>query len=254
MNFFFGLNNKIFKSEIQIPIFKNRIFRPMNLKLFKCHPEDNRWKVKEVLDAQINKYFYVLKNEQIANNEIYFLADESKFHEFDEKKLKKLNSHTDTKPAFRANFKIYINNGGFSSFQSEYPYSMTTKKGMIVSSICSIANPKADKNYILIRNIFENPIVEKFNGYLVDIKSKKIMKKFKIKTNYTNFIEINDKFIKPEIYLVTDKYLSIPMYISVKNDFVSFEHTHPPHEYILSKNKFEKVNELKKKIYEIINQ
>ena len=46
----------------------------------------------------------------------------------------------------------------------------------------------------------------------------------------------------PEIFLVTDKYLGIPMYISVKNNHLSFEHTHPPHEYILSKNKFSKVS------------
>ena len=43
------------------------------------------------------------------------------------------------------------------------------------------------------------------------------------------------------------------MYVSVKNNFLSFEHTHPPHEYILSKNKFLKVSDLKKEIYEIIS-
>ena len=43
------------------------------------------------------------------------------------------------------------------------------------------------------------------------------------------------------------------MYVSVDNKHVSFEHTHPPHEYILSDNKFKKVSELKKEINEIIN-
>ena len=59
--------------------------------------------------------------------------------------------------------------------------------------------------------------------------------------------------IKPEIFLITEKYLGIPMYVSVKDKFLSFEHTHPPHEYILSKNKFIKVNNLKNEINEIIN-
>ena len=43
------------------------------------------------------------------------------------------------------------------------------------------------------------------------------------------------------------------MYVSVKNKHVSFEHTHPPHEYILSNNKFKKISDLKKEINEIIN-
>ena len=83
--------------------------------------------------------------------------------------------------------------------------------------------------------------------YFVNHKTKSIEEQFEIKTNYTNCIEINNKLIKPEIFLVTDKYIGVPMYVSVKNKFLSFEHTHPPHEYILSKNKFLKVSNLKKK-------
>ena len=37
---------------------------------------------------------------------------------------------------------------------------MITKKGSILSSISSLANFKFDKNYILIKNIFEEPIVK----------------------------------------------------------------------------------------------
>ena len=90
--------------------------------------------------------------------------------------------------------------------------------------------------------------------YLVNYKTKSIEEQFEIKTNYTNCIEISNKLIKPEIFLTTDKYLGIPMYVSVKNGFLSFEHTHPPHEYILSENKFIKVTNLKKEINEIINK
>jgi len=193
-----------------------------------------------------------LKNEDILSNEIFFLADETILNEFDDKKLKNFNNFTDTSPSFRANFKIYLNQGGFSSYQSEYPYSMITKKGTILSSISSIANSDADKNYVLIKNIFEEPIEESFKAYLVNYKTKSIEEQFEIKTNYTNCIEISNKLIKPEIFLTTDKYLGIPSYVSVKNSFLSFEHTHPPHEYILSENKFVKVTNLKKEINEII--
>ena len=94
---------------------------------------------------------------------------------------------------------------------------------------------------------------EVLKNYLVNYKNRSIEEKFQIKTNHTNCIEINNKLIKPEIFLVTEKYLGIPMYVSVKNNFLSFEHTHPPHEYILSDNKFLKVANLKKEINEIIN-
>ena len=253
MNFFYGINNKIFKSEIQIPLFQNRNFKKLNLQLFKCHPKNKKWILNEVVNKKKDDYFFILKNEDIQNNEIFFLADNTIFDKFNDKKLKNLNNFTDTSPAFRANFKIYLDTGGFSSYQSEYPYSMTTKKGTILSSINSIANPDADRNYILLRNLYVDPIEDNFKAYLVNYKTKKIEEKYEIKTNYTNCIELNNKLIKPEIFLVTDKYLGIPMYASIKNNFLSFEHTHPPHEYILGENKFEMVSNLKKEINEIIS-
>ena len=253
MNFFYGINDDIFKSKLQIPIFKNRDLKKSNLKLFKIYPEKNQWALKEILDKKINNYFFVLKDEDIMNNEIYLLADYSIFNEFDKKKLRNFNNFTETSPAYRANFEINLNEGGFSSYQSEYPYSMVTKKGTILSSISSIANSDADKNYVLIKNIFEDPIEENFRAYLVNYKTKSIEEQFEIKTNYTNCIEINNKLIKPEIFLVTDKYIGVPTYVSVKNNFLSCEHTHPPHEYILGENKFIKVANLKKEINEIIS-
>lgn len=128
MNYFFGINNNIFKSEIQIPTFKNKSLKPMNVKLFKCYPENKKWILKDISDTKINKYFYALKNENISNKEIYFLADDKIYQKFDGAKLDNFNSYTDTKPEFRSNLKIYINNGGFSSYQSEYPHSMIKKK------------------------------------------------------------------------------------------------------------------------------
>ena len=253
MNFFYGISNNLFKSEIQIPLFQNRNFKKSNLKLFKSYPKNNKWILQEIFSKKINDYFYILKNEDILSNEIYFLADETILNEFDDKKLKNFNNFTDTDPAFRANFKIYLNQGGFSSYQSEYPYSMVTKKGTILSSISSIANSDADKNYVLIKNILEEPVEENFKAYLVNYKTKSIEEQFEIKTNYTNCIEISSKLIKPEIFLVTDRYLGVPTYVSVKNNFLSFEHTHPPHAYILSENKFVKVTNLKKEINEIIS-
>ena len=76
------------------------------------------------------------------------------------------------------------------------------------------------------------------------------MKAQLIYTNHTNEIFIEKDLIKPEVFLFTDKYLGIPLFVSMHNSNISFEHTHPPHEYILSHDKFIKVSELKKEISE----
>lgn len=253
MNFFFGINNKIFKSELQVPLFRNRVLKLSKLSLFKCFPHNNKWVLEEMINKKVNEFFFIIKNENISSDDIYFLAEKKDLRDFDYKKLKNFNTFTDTSPAYRANFKIYMENGGFSSYQSEYPFSMVTKNGSILSSVSSIANLNAEKNYIVIRNIFEKPTQEKFKAYLVNIKNKKIECEYELKSNFTNTIEISNKLIKPEIFLVTKKFLGIPIYVSTKNKFISCEHTHPPHEYILSSNKFKKVTELKKEINEIIN-
>lgn len=254
MNYFFALHNKFFSSEIQVPVFQNKGFKSNLINLYKCSPEKNLWNVKKIENINANNHFYYISSNEDSNSEIYFLAYQKDLIKYDHLKLKNFNKHTDTAPNYRANLKILTkNNGGFSSYQSEYPYSMVSKKGTILSSVCSIANKDAEKNFIFIKNIYEKPIIKDFDAYLVNIKTRSIEDKFQIKTNYTNYYELDKKLIKPEIFLVTSEYLGVPMYVSLKNKHISFEHTHPPHEYILSQNKFEKVAELKREINEIIN-
>ena len=130
MNYFFGINNKVFKSEIQIPVFRNRDVKPAELQLFKCFPEKKKWLVKEIKKNKINDYFYIIKNDEITNKDIFFLADKKILYNFNNSELQKFNSFTDTLPAYRSNLKLYLVNGGFSSYQSEYPFSMATKKPM----------------------------------------------------------------------------------------------------------------------------
>lgn len=253
MNFFFGINNQIFKSEIQIPLFKNTSPQPAQLNLFKSFPKNNKWIIEEIKNENIDNHFYILKNENISDNEIYFLAEKEILDNYDSSKLKNFSDFTTTLPAFRANLKIYIEDGGFSSFQSEYPFSMAQKKGTILSSFSSLVNIDADKNFIIIKNILEEPIEKIFHAYLINYETKKVEKKYKLLTNFTNCIEIENEHIKPSIFLVTENYLAVPMYISIKDKYLSLEHTHPPHEYIVSKNKFLKTTFLKNEINKIIS-
>ena len=253
MMFFFGIKNFEFSSQLQIPLFQNVGNLSSNISLYKCYAEENKWKILELTNNRLNDDFYIIENDEIDNETIFFLAEKEDFIDYDYLSLKNFNNFTDTIPAYRANLQINLLNGGFSSYQSDYPFDMTLKKGSILSSVCSIANADAQKNYIFIKNIYTKPIHESFNAYLVNIEKKIVEEKFEVKTNYTNFFELDKALIRPEIFLVTESYLGIPMYVSTNNGHISFEHTHPPHEFILSENKFKKVSDIKKKINEIIN-
>ncbi len=130
---------------------------------------------------------------------------------------------------------------------------MVTKKGSILSSLSSLCNKNADQNIIFFKNIYELPIQEEFCVFFVNIKTMKVLKKEVVSTNFLNEIIVEKEFIKPEVFLFTDKYIGIPIFCSIQNKHISFEHTHPPHEYIMSEDRFKLVSELKKEFSEIIN-
>ena len=87
MNFFYGIKCDFLKSEIQIPTFQNKNPKNTSLKLFKSYPKNKKWVLKELLNKKFNDYFYILKNEDISNNEVYFLADEKIYDKFNDKRL-----------------------------------------------------------------------------------------------------------------------------------------------------------------------
>lgn len=252
MNFFFGIKTNTFSSKLNIPKFQNRNITNNNINLYQTFVDNNHWKLELVNKIPgINEFFFVDQN--LANNtNIFFLATKNEIINFCKNKLINLNNFTDTDPAFRSNLQIFLNNGGFSSYQSEYPYDMINKQGDILSSVSTLLNKNADNNYLFFKNIYFEPHNKKFKAFFLDIKSRKILDEFELKTNYTNEIKIHKELIKPEVFFLTKNYLGIPMFVSEKKKHLSFEHTHPPHEYILSNDKFIKVSELKREINEII--
>ena len=68
-----------------------------------------------------------------------------------------------------------------------------------------------------------------------------------------NEIIVEKDFIKPEVFMFTDKYIGVPVFCSIKDKHISLEHTHPPHEYIMGVDRFRIVSELKREFNEIIN-
>ena len=256
MNFFFGLKNNYFESKLTIPKFNNDS-KYRSCLVFSAKPECNKWIIQKV-ECEQDEHFYFVENKLIQNDNIFFLAHENEIESSSYLYLDdfaKKNNFTDTIPsAFRANLKIYTTKNSFSSYQSEYPYSMTKKTGNILSAVSILLDNNADKNFIFFRNIYFLPNKFESKIFFLNVETKKILKVQKVINNSSNEIEIDSSLIKKNVYLFSECALGIPLYISIKNNHISFEHTHPPHHYILSENKFEIVGKLKKEFKEIVNE
>ena len=252
MNYFFGFKNESFSTQLSIPKFQNRSLPNTEIQLWSITSDGKQWYISSEKVQEDNHFFYV-NSSIIDNKKIFVLASQSDIQAFDSNALKPLNGHTSTLPAYRSNFKLIHTLGGFSSYQSEYPTGMVGKKGGIISSIKSLLNPAADENYILIRNVYQSPQNNTFNSYLIDYRTHEILAKYTLNTNETNCISIEKKHILPNVFLYTDGYLGIPVYVSQHKGHLSMEHTHPPHSYILSDNVFKKISELKKEFHAIVH-
>tara|TARA_B100000674_G_C37910650_1_gene948427 strand:- start:733 stop:1500 length:768 start_codon:yes stop_codon:yes gene_type:complete len=255
MNFFFGIKNSFLSCKLTIPKFQNFGKYSNNYLVYEAFPENNFWNINLVKCEQDESFFF-LNNNTLDNKKIYFVANQEEI-----KKLKKQNNKlldvskfTNTSPAFRANLKIYIPNKGFSSYQSEYPFDMTMRTGSILSPISSLLNKEADQNFLFFKNIFFLPRNDESKLYLINISSKKVVNQFDIKENYLNQIEVDKKYISDDIYIFTESCLGIPLYVSIKNNHISFEHTHPPHHYILSQDRFKTIARIKNEIKNVINR
>jgi len=256
VNFFFGVKNSILDSKLTIPRFQNSNPTKKEYMVFQLEISNQKWKINNLSDVELNGDFFIIDSSVIDNGNIFCLATKEEILELEKNNYSKLvnfNNFTDTIPDYRANLQVSIEGGGFSSYQSDYPFSMVTKKGSILSALSSLCNKNADQNIIFFKNIYELPIQEEFCVFFVNIKTMKVLKKEVVSTNFLNEIIVEKEFIKPEVFLFTDKYIGIPIFCSIQDKHISFEHTHPPHEYIMNEDRFKLVSELKKEFSEIIN-
>ena len=259
MNFFFGIKSKEYACELIIPKFANNGKTDKEIRLFQAKVENKQWIIEDISHLEEGN-FYVLKNKNIDNHKIFFLAKNSEIFTpensvqiLNTKELSDYSNYTDTEPDYRSNLKIY-NENTFSSYQSDYPFKMIRSKGSVLSSVYPLTDIDADINKIFIRNIYFLPEIKEFFAYLIDFSKKKIIRSFKILSNTTNEINLQKDQIKPDIYLFTKGFLGIPIYVSQKDNALSMEHTHPPHHYVLDNYKFELIKNLKKKFNDIVDK
>ena len=149
--------------------------------------------------------------------------------------------------------KIKNDKYGSSSYQSEYPIEMTYKKGSILSTVSSLINEE-NSNFIAFKQIYYLPENKPFQVFLVDLKTEEILSKTIFYTNTTNIIELSKVKNIKNCCFYSDGFLGIPIFISYGDKGVSMEHSHPPHLYIQSNNKFELVTNLKNKVKKIVSK
>jgi hypothetical protein len=256
MNFFFSVHANSINCRLQIPKFTNKLEKEdEGINLYSLTIQNKMWKVS-LVDCNQDNEFYYISDRNLNNKKFFFIGKKAgveKLKKNNYSELLNFDDYTKTDPAYRANLEIFNAYGGFSSYQSDYPFSMTLKRGGILSPLSTLLNIEADKNIIFFKNIYFKPVQEIFEYYIVDVVEKKLLKTGSIITNTTNVIEVDKELISKNIFFLTKDFIGIPIFCSIKNNHMSFEHTHPPHHYIWGKDKFTKVKELKERCYEIIS-
>ena len=255
MNLFFFTKTEGIECSLQVPRFKNDGTFALNYKLFEANIVDNEWNIKEC-DCKYDNNFYYVTCDNSNYDAVFFMAKIKEIKKFAESKvLNNYNNFTDTTPEFRANLSVTNEKNGFSSYQSEYPYSMLNRKGSLITSSSILSNNNAVRNIIFIKNIYFKPEKIKFPLYVVDRKLKTILKHYILFTNSTNSIEIDFDLGNKNLYFVSKDYLGVPIYLSEGgNGQLSFEHTHPPIENIAGESKYENVKNYREYFIEIVNK
>lgn len=250
MNFFFGISNTFFESILTIPKFQNNGFKSKKYYPFEAYINDQKWHYQKSNFTE-NADFFFIESNNINNEKIFFLSNHNEVFKktYEDDKLQFFNNYTKTSPVnFRCNLRVTFKSKGFSSYQSEYPFEMVKKRGNILSPLSVLLNAEADQNFLFFRNIYSEPIKKYFKIFFYNLKAKTVVYTTQVLTNESNLINIDKQHINEDTYIFSDGFLGIPIFISLKNNHVSMEHTHPPHHYILSENKFKTVTKLKNEI------
>ena len=255
MNFFFALNLNNFNNLITIPKFTNEGMKLKGISLFSAKIIKDKWLIRKQHYKEDKNFIYLDVLPQNLDD-IFFLNHCSFCDINQEISVKELKLFYDIKSnyTFRANLNIMNAEHGSSSYQSEYPFEMTNKKGSILSTVSSVINEE-NSNIIAFKQIYYLPIKKPFKIFLVDFKRKEILSKATFYTNSTNIINISKIKNLKNCCFYSDGFLGIPIFISYGNkNGVSMEHSHPPHLYLQSKNKFELVSNLKNKVKSIVTK
>ena len=208
MNYFFGIKNSFLNSKLTIPRFQNSNPTKKEYMLFQLEIINQSWKISNLSNIDLNSDFYKIGSSLIGNGNIFCLATKAEILELEKNNYSKLvnfNNFTDTIPDYRANLQVSIEGGGFSSYQSDYPFSMVTKKGSILSALSSLCNKNADQNIIFFKNIYELPIQEEFCDFFVNKKTSGLINSFSTIISLRKFVDTTSFFNTFIVFIFTKK-------------------------------------------------
>ena len=250
MNYFFFVAKDDISAKLTVPRFQNSGSTRLDLDLYGARALGNKWMFYEaVCDKGVE--FWTIEQTGENLNDIFFLCTKEEFDQqcASTSQLLFMNDFTKTDPHFRANLQVSCSKGGFSSYQSDYPFGMTSGKGDVVSNVYSVGNITGVDNGIFYRNIFHLPIKQSFNAYLINSMESLIVEKFTLTTNACNYIDLTNKRISSHDYIFCKGFLGIPIYFSrASSGMLSLEHTHPPHDAVSRNVSKSIVNDYKERI------
>lgn len=252
MNFFFQTHTDYFRSTLTIPKFQNNGHIRPDLSLFRADIRESRWCLDEVKTKNDPNFWTIAGTKQNADA-IYCICSKAEAELITSRReLINLNNFTSTFPDFRANLSIESVKGGFSSYQSDYPFRMTTKLASLYSDCSTLTFENCQKVGVFIRNIFYKPVQKKATLFLYDDLNKCIVEEFSVYTNRTTYIDLTkNRSVLSNCFVFADKFIGLPVYVvEFNNNNLSFEHTHPPHTPIGGKNRFSMVGSLKRSALE----
>lgn len=250
MNYFFFTSSDDYDCRLTIPKFRvDGRTRPDN-KLIRARIIGGSWDFETVDADEENDAFWYLDVASFDADDILFIATPQELRrQRKEKNLINLNDFKDSDPAFRCNLAVSNGEGGWSSYQSEYPYRMAGRRGTIFSNIATLSNPGEKLDGCFLRNIFHQPIVESYRVAVLDTATDKVVMEASASSNRSSYISFDD--LPPDrgnLVLWAENFLGIPIYVSSDDRHnISMEHTHPPHESVHGVDRFALVGRMKAK-------
>ena len=255
MNFLFALTIKNFKCSLTIPKFTNEGKKLNNISVFTTKIINNSWFITKQEYKEDKNFFYLNIGPNESEN-IFFLGEKNLLKTSNTIQTNELKPFYKirTSLTFRAHLNIYSDLKEFSSYQSEYPFEMSKRTGSILTPVSPFIN-KNQNNIIAFKQIHYLPIKKPFFIYLVDLYSQKVLLKKEFYTNTTNILDLTKIKQLNNCCFYSENQLGIPIFISYgKKLGISMEHSHPPQLYLLSKNKFKIISNLKKRVEKIVSK
>lgn len=233
MNYYFFLYREGYANRLNIPRFRNDSTHKPDMELYAASVRDGAWHFYRPESIVDQNFWYVDANAE-NRNDLFFicLPDEFELQKKSER-LIYLNDYTKTAPDYRCNILIKNDVGGFTSYQSEYPFSMVGRRGGLISSIDTLKNDSGKMNALFIRNVFHEPIQDNYPATILETANNTVLDEIELRTNTSNFIDLAPFRGHNGLYVMAKGFLGVPVYFSEgPSGALSMEHTHPPHESV----------------------